>query len=87
MSAFFEGLTSRLSPAFDLIIDLSHATLTSEAIGRIVLLNKKAKANNIWLPRFVIPSGGPIRQLFQVTRLDRVFQVYPTVDAAIDSLR
>jgi len=87
MSGFLQGVTTQLAADSRLIIDLTQAIMTSEAIGWIVLLNKTAKHAQLWLPKFVIPDDHPNRDVFRVTRLDRVFDVHTTVDAALAALK
>jgi hypothetical protein len=86
MPGFLQGVTTQLAADSRLIIDLTQAIMTSEAIGWIVLLNKRAKHAQLWLPKFVIPDDHPNRDVFRVTRLDRVFDVHTTVDAALAAL-
>ncbi len=87
MPAFFHGVTSQLVPDSRLIIDLTQAGMTSEVIGSIVLLNRKAKHAQLWLPEFVVPDDHPSRYVFRLTRLDQVFNVHTTVDAALAALK
>jgi len=85
MPTFFEGLANQLAPNGILILDLTQAAMNSEVIGRIVLFNKSAKSKKSTL-KLVMPDDHPSRGIFRITRLDKVFTIYPTIDAALAAL-
>jgi len=82
MPAFFQGLTIRLPSDSFLIIDLTQTAVTSDTVGGIVPLHKKAMSNRSML-RLVMPDDHPSRELFRITRLDKVFTLYMTTDEAL----
>ena len=87
-SAFFRGLASHLRAESHLIIDLSQAIMDSAAIGQLVLLHKKAKSKRTMvMVKLILTDESPIRETFRATRLDKVFSIFPTIDAALRALR
>jgi anti-anti-sigma factor len=65
------------------IVDLSHVTiLPSLGLGLLVQISNKCKARQQKLKiAGVIPQ---IRQVFAITRLDRMFEFVPSADAAVE---
>jgi len=55
--------------------------MSSSMIGRVVILNKKCKADNIELTMCnVAPS---VLEVFEITRLDKIFTICDSVDDAL----
>ena len=59
---------------------LSH--MDSAGIGELVASAKRAGEAGAVI-RIVVPDGGPVRKVFSITHLDRVFEVYDDADAAL----
>jgi len=55
--------------------------MSSSMIGKVVVLNKKCKADNIELRMCNVAST--VMEVFEVTRLDRVFTICDSVDDAL----
>ena len=55
--------------------------MSSSMIGRVVKLNKKCKADNIDLAMCNVPPT--IMEVFEVTRLNKVFTICDTVEDAL----
>ena len=65
------------------VIDLSKVhLLPSLALGLLVQISSKCKARQQKLKLAAVQPA--VRQVFAITRLDRVFEFASTVDAAID---
>jgi anti-anti-sigma factor len=59
------------------------AFMSSSMIGRIVLLNKKCKASKTEIKMCnVAPS---IMGVFEITRLNKIFKIYDSVDDALQA--
>jgi anti-sigma B factor antagonist len=69
-----------------LVLDLSGVTsIDSAGIGELVLLQTWAQKKNV-----AFKCGGPnvlVRNLLELTNLDSVLDVRPSLDAALDSFR
>ena len=64
------------------VIDLSKVTIVpSMALGLLVQMSNKCKAREQRLKLAGVPPQ--VRQVFTITRLDRVFQFADSVDAAL----
>jgi anti-anti-sigma factor len=64
------------------VIDLSKVTIVpSMALGLLVQMSNKCKAREQRLKLAGVPPQ--VRQVFSITRLDRVFQFADSVDAAL----
>ena len=67
-----------------LVIDLSELTfMDSSGLGALVSLLKIGDKNR------GIAIAGPqeaVQALFRLTRMDKVFRIYPTLDGAVDAL-
>ncbi len=67
-----------------LLISFSNVEhLSSAALGALITVNKKVKASDGQLRLANINSQ--IMEVFEITRLDRLFQIHPTTQEAIDS--
>jgi anti-sigma B factor antagonist len=77
-----EQLRSALTPGVTVVIaDLTSTVFCDSAGARqLVLAHQWASARDAQL-RFVIPDPNMLR-VFQVTGLDRLFWIYPTLEAA-----
>jgi anti-anti-sigma factor len=65
-----------------IVLDLSKVMLLpSMALGLLVQMSNKCKAREQRLKLAGVPA--PVRQVFTITRLDRVFQFADSVDAAL----
>jgi anti-anti-sigma factor len=59
------------------------AFMSSSMIGRIVMLNKKCKASKTDLKMCNI--GPSVMGVFEITRLDKIFKIYDSVDDALSA--
>jgi anti-sigma B factor antagonist len=57
--------------------------MSSAMIGKLVLLNKKCKADQIALKLCQISAN--VLEVFKITRLNKVFDIYPDEEKAIKS--
>jgi anti-sigma B factor antagonist len=65
-----------------MLLDFQGVTFMSSAmIGKIVLLNKKCKANKTTVKLCNIAPS--IMEVFEITRLNKVFSIYESVDEAL----
>ena len=65
------------------VFDLSGLSyMDSAGIGELVASAKRAGEAGAVI-RIVIPDGSSVRQVFAITHLDRVFEVYENADAAL----
>lgn len=65
-----------------LLLDFQGVTFMSSAmIGKIVLLNKKCKQNKTTIKLCNIAPS--IKEVFEITRLNKVFSIYESLDDAI----
>jgi anti-sigma B factor antagonist len=72
------------SPRPGVVVDLSEVTfLDSSGLGVLVGGLKRATAGGQWM-RLVCPIARILR-LFEITGLTKVFDLYPTVEAALGS--
>jgi anti-sigma B factor antagonist len=69
-----------------LLLDFSGVAFMSSAmIGKIVLLNKKCQANKTKVKLCGISPT--IREVFEITRLDKVFTIYDDETAALEAFK
>jgi anti-sigma B factor antagonist len=69
-----------------MVLDFQGVTFMSSAmIGKIVLLNKKCKANNTTVKLCNIAPS--IMEVFEITRLNKVFSIYDSMDEALKSFQ
>jgi anti-anti-sigma factor len=69
----------------NLVFDLSGVThIDSTGIGQFI--NAHRRVGEIGGEMRLAGAGGMVRDSFRVTRLDTVFQFYPTVEAACEGL-
>lgn len=69
-----------------MVLDFQGVTFMSSAmIGKIVLLNKKCKAANTIVKLCNIAPS--IMEVFEITRLNKVFSIYESVDEALKSFQ
>jgi len=69
-----------------MVLDFQGVTFMSSAmIGKIVLLNKKCKAGNTVVKLCNIAPS--IMEVFEITRLNKVFSIYESVDLALESFK
>jgi anti-sigma B factor antagonist len=67
-----------------MLLDFQGVTFMSSAmIGKVVQLNKKCKANKAQLKMCNI--GPSVMGVFEITRLDKIFKIYDSVDDAINA--
>ena len=59
--------------------------LSSAVLGKFISLHKALKMQHGVLKLCTI--GGPIFEVFEITRLDRVFQIYDTEEEALTAFR
>jgi anti-sigma B factor antagonist len=75
-----------LEQSHKLVLDLSGVTsIDSAGIGELVLLENWAQNKNV-----AFKCAGPnllVRNLLELTNLDSVLDVHPSLDAALDSFR
>jgi len=75
-----------LSQTGNLVLDLSGVhSMDSAGIGELALLHLRAQERNVNLK-----CAGPnliVRTLLDLTNLDRVLDVHPSLDSALESLR
>jgi anti-sigma B factor antagonist len=57
--------------------------MSSAMIGKLVLLNKKCKTDEVVLKMCAISPN--VMEVFKITRLNRVFEIYDDQDKAIKS--
>ena len=69
-----------------MVLDFQGVTFMSSAmIGKIVLLNKKCKANSTIVKLCNIAPS--IMEVFEITRLNKVFSIFDSVDEALKSFQ
>lgn len=69
-----------------MVLDFQGVTFMSSAmIGKIVLLNKKCKANSTTVKLCNIAPS--IMEVFEITRLNKVFSIFDSVDEALKSFQ
>jgi anti-sigma B factor antagonist len=67
------------------VLDLSRLLyLDSAGIGEIVACSKRAMERN-GVIKIVLPAEGPVRKVFEITGLDRAFDLYENVADAVDN--
>ena len=80
-------LAEQLTQLFDagrrtVVVDLTSVTfLDSTGLGTLVAARNRAEEEGGQLP--IIGSGERVMRLFRITGLDEVFEIYPSIDAAI----
>lgn len=68
------------------VLDLSGVSnMDSAGIGELVLLQTSAQRRNINV-KYASPNSA-VRNLFELTKLDTVLDVHPTLNAALESFR
>ena len=74
------------NPKIQLIIDFSNVKfLTSSVLGLLIRISKKVYETN---GRLRLCSINPkIMEIFRITRLDKIFEIYPDVDEALIGLK
>jgi len=66
-----------------IVIDLSKVQLLpSLALGLLIQVSNKCKSRQQKLKLAAVQA--PVRQVFAITRLDRIFEFAPTVEAAME---
>ncbi|NLF69245.1 MAG: STAS domain-containing protein [Candidatus Anammoximicrobium sp.] len=69
-----------------MVLDFQGVTFMSSAmIGKIVLLNKKCKANSTTVKLCNIAPS--IMEVFEITRLNKVFSIYESMEEALKSFQ
>lgn len=74
------------NPGIQLIVDFGHVKfLTSSVLGLLIRVSKKIYESDGKL-RFcsITPK---ILEIFKITRLDKIFEIYPDVDEALVGLK
>ena len=80
-------LAEQLTQLFDtgrrtVIVDLTSVTfLDSTGLGTLVAARNRAEEAGGQLP--IIGSGERVLKLFRITGLDEVFEIYPSIEAAV----
>ena len=70
-----------------LIVDLSGVTyLDSRGVHVLLELAERMKVRHLQL-RLVVPESAPIKRVLQLTHLDQIVPVDPTVDEAAERVR
>lgn len=74
------------NPKIQLIVDFSHVKfLTSSVLGLLIRVSKKVYETD---GKLRLCSINPkILEIFKITRLDKIFEIYPDVDEAMVGLR
>ena len=84
-------LANQLTQLFDagrriVMVDLTAVTfLDSTGLGTLVAARNRAEEAGGQLP--VIGSGDRVMKLFRITGLEDVFEIYPSIDAAVTATR
>ena len=82
-------LAAQLTQLFDagrqtVVVDLTSVTfLDSTGLGTLVAARNRAEEAGGQLP--IIGSGERVLKLFRITGLDEVFEIYPSIEAAVTS--
>ena len=72
--------------ARDLVLNFSNVEyLSSAALGKLITLNKKVKQADGRLKLCAIKP--PIFEVFTITKLDKLFDIYDTQESALKSLK
>lgn len=80
-------LAEQLTQLFDagrrtVVVDLTSVTfLDSTGLGTLVAARNRAEEAGGQLP--IIGSGEQVLKLFRITGLDEVFEIYPSIEAAV----
>lgn len=75
-----------LGQAGKLVIDLSGVdSMDSAGLGELALLHTRASERNVSLK--CVGASGIVRMLLDLTNLDRVIDVHPTLESAMDAFR
>ena len=83
------NLAEQLTQLFDagrrtVVVDLTLVTfLDSTGLGTLVAARNRAEEAGGQLP--IIGSGERVLKLFRITGLDEVFEIYPSIEAAIEA--
>lgn len=83
-----EEVCGQVRAAFRLGVTVVIADLTgtsfcdSSGVRHLLLAHQSASASGVRL-RFAVPSGSPARRVFELTGVDRVLAIYPTLDGAM----
>lgn len=74
------------NPKIQLVIDFSNVKfLTSSVLGLLIRISKKVYEND---GKLRLCSINPkIMEIFRITRLDKIFEIYPDVDEAMVGLK
>ncbi len=84
--ALREGLTQLLQDGRSVVVDLTQVGfLDSTGLGALVAARTSASEHGAALP--LVCTHQRILKLFTITGLDGVFNIYDSVDAALDGLR
>jgi anti-sigma B factor antagonist len=85
-AALFGEVLSLLSEASQFVLDLSRVEMMDGAgLGELVILLKRAQASGCAM-KIANPSKC-VRELLDLTNLSSVFEIYPTVEDAVQSCR
>jgi anti-sigma B factor antagonist len=80
----FEKLTLEAAADRKLVLDFTGVEFMSSAmIGQILRLHKRCKADKVKLRLSCIPPS--IMEVFNLMKLPKILDIYPTEDAAIES--
>ncbi len=76
---------ARLQAGSGIVLDLTRLSyLDSAAIGAVVACSKKAAAAGMVMKIAVAPAG-PVRRIFELTQLERGFEIFEDADSAAAS--
>jgi anti-sigma B factor antagonist len=79
----FERVLRR--PGSGIVLDLTRLTyLDSAGIGAVVSCSKKAAAAGR-IMKIALATSGPVRKIFELTQLERGFEIFDDVAAAAES--
>jgi len=81
-----EAFENALNPAADgIVLDLTRLSyLDSAGIGAVVACSKKAAAAGVVM-KIALARSGPVRRIFELTQLERGFEIFDDADSAAAS--
>lgn len=83
--AFDEACRQLIGKRGGIVLDLSHlAYVDSTGVASIVACTKRA-AERGSVVKVVLAADGAVRRVFEITQLDRAFEIFGDVEAAVAS--
>ena len=68
-----------------IVLDLTRLVyLDSAGVGSVVACAKQAASSGVVMKIALAPEG-PVRRIFEITQLERGFEIFISVDAAVSS--